>query len=332
MQMSIAKNMKFQRIFAILLIALTAITVADAQTKSRTTRPRTPQAKAAQMKRQADSKNRTNSNPTTNKTNDVMTANNDSTSRTSVSKDAIVEINTTMGPIKILLYGDTPLHRENFLKLAKEGYYDGVLFHRVIKDFMVQTGDPDSKDAAPGKQLGTGDPGYTIPAEINYPHHYHKYGALAAARTGDQVNPERRSSGSQFYIVTGQKYDERSVKRMEEKLANDYMQQEWMKLMKANASKITELRKAGDAEALEAFRKQLVEELESNVTPPTLPENIKQDYIEKGGTPHLDNQYTVFGEVLEGMDTVEKIQNTETGAGDRPKEDVKILSMKVIEE
>ena len=116
--------------------------------------------------------------------------------------DAIVEIETTEGPIKVLLYGDTPAHQANFLKLAKEGFYDGVLFHRVIKDFMVQTGDPNSKDAAPGAQLGAGDPGYTIEAEILYPKHYHKYGALAAARTGDAVNPERRSSGSQFYIVT----------------------------------------------------------------------------------------------------------------------------------
>ena len=182
------------------------------------------------------------------------------------------------------------------------------------------------------QQLGAGDPGYTIPAEIDYPHHYHKYGAIAAARTGDQVNPERRSSGSQFYIVTGNKYDERTMKHLEERMVNDVKQQAWMKLMKENSAKIMELRKSGDPAALEAYRQQLIEELEANTVVPALPEELKKDYIEKGGTPHLDNQYTVFGEVLEGMDTVEKIQNVETGAADRPKEDVKIISMKVVAE
>ena len=246
--------------------------------------------------------------------------------------DAIVEITTTEGPIKVLLYGDTPRHRDNFLKLAREGYYDGVLFHRVIKDFMVQTGDPDSKDAPAGKRLGTGDPGYTLEAEINYPRHYHKYGALAAARTGDQVNPERRSSGSQFYIVTGQKMSPRMLEQMESRMVNDYKQKEWMKLMKANAAKIKELQSAGDRDALEAYRQELIAELERTVKVPSLSEEMKKDYIESGGTPHLDGQYTVFGEVLEGMDTVEKIQNAETDSADRPKTDVKIVSIKILSE
>ena len=245
--------------------------------------------------------------------------------------DAIVEIETTEGPIKVLLYGDTPAHQANFLKLAKEGFYDGVLFHRVIKDFMVQTGDPNSKDAAPGAQLGAGDPGYTIEAEILYPKHYHKYGALAAARTGDAVNPERRSSGSQFYIVTGQKQNPRAIEQAEIRMANDVKQQYWMKLMKENAPKIKELQAAGDREALESFRRELIDRLEAEVELPSLPEQLKQDYVTIGGTPHLDNQYTVFGEVIEGMDTVEKIQNVETDSSDRPKEDVKVLSVKVLE-
>lgn len=245
--------------------------------------------------------------------------------------DAIVEIETTEGPIKVLLYGDTPAHQSNFLKLAEEGFYDGVLFHRVIKDFMIQTGDPESKNAAPGQHLGSGDPGYTIEAEIVYPKHYHKYGALAAARTGDAVNPERRSSGSQFYIVTGQKQSARSIEQGEQRMVNDVKQKYWMKLMKENTAKIKELQAAGDKEALEEFRQQLIAQLEKEVTVPQLPQQLKDDYINLGGTPHLDNQYTVFGEVIEGMDTVEKIQNAATDSADRPVEDVKVLSVKVIE-
>lgn len=245
--------------------------------------------------------------------------------------DAIVEIETTEGPIKVLLYGDTPAHQSNFLKLAEEGFYDGVLFHRVIKDFMIQTGDPESKNATPEQHLGSGDPGYTIEAEIVYPKHYHKYGALAAARTGDAVNPERRSSGSQFYIVTGQKQSARSIEQGEQRMVNDVKQKYWMKLMKENTAKIKELQAAGDKEALEEFRQQLIAQLEKEVTVPQLPQQLKDDYINLGGTPHLDNQYTVFGEVIEGMDTVEKIQNAATDSADRPVEDVKVLSVKVIE-
>lgn len=244
--------------------------------------------------------------------------------------DAIVEIVTSEGPIKVLLYGDTPVHRDNFLKHVNEHYYDGTLFHRVIKDFMVQAGDPNSKDAAPGAQLGSGDPGYTLPAEINYPKHYHKYGALAAARTADQVNPERRSSGSQFYIVTGNKVDPRNLKQLEDRMANDARMTEWRKLMKENAAKIKELQAAGDKEALEAYRQQLIAQVESSVKVPELPEQLKKDYIELGGAPHLDGQYTVFGEVLEGMDVVEKIQNAATDRSDRPTEDIKIISTRVL--
>ncbi|MDE5653478.1 MAG: peptidylprolyl isomerase [Muribaculaceae bacterium] len=255
----------------------------------------------------------------------------DKLSDTPSAEDAIVEIVTTEGPVKVRLYGDTPRHRDNFLKLAAEGYYDGVLFHRVIKDFMVQTGDPKSKEAAPGQQLGAGDPGYTIEAEIHYPRHFHKYGALAAARTGDQVNPERRSSGSQFYIVTGQKQTTRSLDLMEQRMADDVKQAYWMKLQKENIGRIRELQAAGDRDSLEAFRRQLVDRLEKEVETPKLPEELRTVYIEQGGTPHLDNQYTVFGEVIEGMDVIEKIQNAPTDASDRPKEDIRVVSVKILE-
>lgn len=242
-----------------------------------------------------------------------------------------LDIETTAGPIKIRLYDDTPQHRDNFLKLVKEGVYDGVLFHRVIDEFMVQTGDPGSRNAPAGKMLGDGDMDYTIPAEIIYPKHYHKYGALAAARTGDNVNPEFRSSGSQFYIVTGRKFSETQLERMDQMKAQKELQAYFMKLQKDNMDKIKALRAANDSVGLENLRQELIKETEANVHPATLTPQQIRDYTTIGGTPHLDGTYTVFGEVLEGMDTVEKIQKAETDSNDRPKEDIRIISIKVEE-
>lgn len=242
-----------------------------------------------------------------------------------------LDITTTAGPIKIRLYDDTPLHRDNFLKLAKEGYYDGVLFHRVIDGFMVQTGDPESKEAPQGAMLGSGGPGYTIPAEIVYPKHYHKYGALAAARTGDEMNPERRSSGSQFYIVTGKKYIPQQLSRMEEMSVQKQLQSYFMDLQRQHMDTIRQLRLAKDSVGLENLRQELIRETEANVKPVTMTEDQIRDYTAIGGTPHLDGQYTVFGEVLEGMETVEKIQKAETDGRDRPVEDIRIVSIKVEE-
>lgn len=253
------------------------------------------------------------------------------TTTDSVPAGPTLQIETTAGPIKIRLYDDTPLHRDNFLKLAKEGYYDGVLFHRVIKDFMVQTGDPDSKYAQPGAMLGAGSPDYTIPAEFVYPKHYHKFGALAAARTGDDMNPERRSSGSQFYIVTGKKYLPAQLSRMEEMSVQKQLQSYFMNLQRQKMDTIRALRLAKDSVGLENLRQELIRETEANVKPVTMTEQQVRDYTTIGGTPHLDRQYTVFGEVLEGMDTVDKIQNAETDGHDRPLEDIKIVSVKVVE-
>lgn len=244
--------------------------------------------------------------------------------------DALVELKTTLGDVVVELYNDTPLHQENFLKLVSEGFYDGVLFHRVINDFMIQTGDPDSKDAPAGKRLGSGGPGYTVAAEINYPRHYHKYGALAAARTGDAMNPERRSSGSQFYIVTGRKASERQLEVADMKRINAELEKVFQRLAMEHSDSIQAMQRAGDNAGLEALRQQLIKETEETVKPAPLPESIKKDYVEKGGTPHLDGEYTVFGEVVKGMDVVEKIQKVETGEADRPKEDVKIISAKIL--
>lgn len=244
----------------------------------------------------------------------------------------VVEIKTTLGDITVKLYDDTPLHRDNFLKLVKDGYYEGVLFHRVINNFMVQTGDPDSKDAPAGKMLGSGNPGYTIEAEIDYPKHYHKYGALAAARTGDAVNPERRSSGSQFYIVTGQKVSKNQLDMMTQQSVMSERRAMFNKLASEHMDSIKSMQASGDKEGLEKLQNELIKKVEAEIPGAPLDESIAADYTTIGGTPHLDGQYTVFGEVLEGMDVVEKIQNMETDRNDRPVEDVKILSVKVLKE
>ena len=254
-------------------------------------------------------------------------------SKTTMAEDTIpagpvVDIKTTAGDIKVKLYDDTPAHRDNFLKLVKDGFYNGVLFHRVIKDFMVQTGDPDSKDAPAGKRLGSGNPGYTLEAEILYPKHFHKYGALAAARTGDAVNPERRSSGSQFYIVTGNKYEEKDMEMMARQSAGSKLQAYFNTLVEKNRDRISSLQQSGDREGLEALRQEMIKETETNVKT-DLPADVVKAYTSVGGTPHLDGQYTVFGEVLEGMDTVEKIENAATGSDDRPIEDIRIISMEI---
>ncbi|MBO4965296.1 MAG: peptidylprolyl isomerase [Muribaculaceae bacterium] len=247
----------------------------------------------------------------------------------SVPEGTIVDVQTSLGDIKILLYNDTPKHRDNFLKLVKEGYYNGVLFHRVIKDFMVQTGDPDSKNAAPGRQLGTGDPGYTIEAEIVYPKHYHKYGAVAAARTGDAFNPQKRSSGSQFYIVTGRKMSPQQAETMISRKAMAPRQSYFRELVRQNQDKIKALQEAGDEQALKDLQQEYIRLTEAAVPMAEPDPQMVKDYSTIGGAQNLDADYTVFGEVLEGMDVVEKIQNAQTDRNDRPVEDIRIISMKV---
>ena len=247
---------------------------------------------------------------------------------------AKVLIKTTEGDIKVRLYDETPQHRDNFLKLAKEGYFDGTLFHRVIKDFMIQGGDPDSKGAPKGKMLGTGGPDYTIPAEFVYPQLFHKRGALSAARLGDEVNPERESSGSQFYIVWGKTYKQNELKQIEKQLGMQMEQNIFNQLAKEHHDKIMNFRRNRDREGLMKLQDELVDETKKRCKEqgyPKFTEEQQKAYTEVGGTPFLDNQYTVFGEVEEGLDVVEKIQNCETLRGDRPKEDVS-MQVSVIEE
>lgn len=242
------------------------------------------------------------------------------------SANVRVLVKTTMGDFTVMLYGDTPEHRDNFVKLANEHYYDSLLFHRVIENFMVQGGDPNSKNAPAGKMLGDGDPNYTIPAEIVFPKHYHKRGVLAAARTGDQVNPERRSSGSQFYVVTGQVFSGEQMKQMAVKAAFDQLAQQHMDSIQAMMTR-------RDQPGLQALQEKLVKQAREMVDAgegPYSTEMIKA-YTTVGGTPHLDGQYSVFGEVIDGMDTIDKIQKAETDRNDRPTQDIRILSMTVLD-
>ena len=243
-----------------------------------------------------------------------------------------VELETTYGSIVVGLYNETPKHRDNFIKLVESGYYDGVLFHRVIKDFMIQTGDGNSKTAGPNTTLGDGDPGYTIPAEFVYPKYFHKRGVLAAARTGDQVNPERRSSGSQFYIVTGKIYSSDELKMMTQRLGDVQKQDIFRRLVNENQAKIQELQRNQDEAGLQALQNELIQQTEAEAAehPFKLTDEQIDAYTSVGGTPHLDGQYTVFGEVIKGMDVVDKIQNVTTGRMDRPTVDIKIIKARVL--
>ncbi|MDR1406980.1 MAG: peptidylprolyl isomerase [Tannerella sp.] len=197
--------------------------------------------------------------------------------------ETLVEIATSMGKIRVRLYDDTPLHRDNFIRHVETHRYDGLLFHRVIKQFMIQAGDVNSKDAPADRKLGDGDLDYTVPAEIVYPKYFHKRGQLCAARTGDEANPEKASSATQFYIVTGKFFTERELDKME-------------------AEKQTAL----------------------------TPEQ-RRAYMLEGGVPHLDGAYTVFGEVVKGMQVVDKIQFLQTDENDRPLKNIRITAVKIVD-
>jgi len=231
-----------------------------------------------------------------------------------------------LGDIIVRLYDETPIHRDNFIKLVKEGYYDGTLFHRVIKDFMIQGGDPDSKGAPAGKMLGVGGPDYTLEAEIK-DGLFHKRGALAAARQGDEVNPERRSSGSQFYIVWGQVYNEGQLRQFSKQLKMQKVQSVFNQLVSEHRDEIMQMRRDRNRAGLQELQDKLVAEAEKQSADfAGLTEEQMKIYSTIGGTPHLDGQYTVFGEVEEGLDVVDMIQTTATSRGDRPVDD---LEMKI---
>lgn len=210
--------------------------------------------------------------------------------KSSATEDSCHEVllQTSKGDILLKLYNETPLHRDNFLKLVRSGYYDGNLFHRVIADFMIQTGNSTTRHAKPGDRLGEYSPDYSIPAEFRFPKLFHKRGALAAAREPDSSNPERASSSSQFYIVWGQTHSDAYLDKCQEGI-----------------------------------------DKRTNGTVKLTPE-IREVYRTVGGTPHLDGQYTLFGEVVSGLDVVKDIDYSKTDEYDRPVEDIKIIKATVI--
>ena len=251
-------------------------------------------------------------------------------------ENPVVTFETNYGVIKVKLYNETPLHRDNFIKLAEEHYFDSLLFHRVIENFMIQAGDPNSKGAAPGVMLGTGGPGYTIPAEFN-PNLIHKKGALAAARLGGPQNPKKESSGSQFYIVVGQKVPMEQLDAMAaqktEQAKGEYIQTQLYKPENKDVlNELITLQKAGDRENFmikwRAFEEKYADSLKAIPTY-NYTENQKNIYQTIGGTPHLDMDYTVFGEVIDGLSVVDSIATVKTDRANRPLEDVIIVKVSV---
>lgn len=247
-----------------------------------------------------------------------------------------LKISTNYGDMVVELYNETPQHRDNFLKLVKEGFYDSLQFHRIIKNFMIQGGDPGSKGANGNKQLGNGGPGYTIEAEIT-PQFVHTKGALSAARQGDQVNPDRRSSGSQFYIVQGQPTPEPQLMQFQQRCGFDMKQQQLRAFFMAPENKeyldrYQAAAQAQDQAAIQVIMEEvqpIIDASNQNSTFAYTPEQ-RTAYAEIGGTPHLDMQYTVFGQVIKGLDIIDTIGAVPTKPGDMPVEPV-IMNITIFE-
>lgn len=248
--------------------------------------------------------------------------------------ETVVLIETSMGNVKLKLYNETPKHRDNFIKLVKEQTYEGVIFHRVIKNFMIQGGDPTAKNVPMDLPVGGGDVDYTLPAEIVYPKYFHKYGALAAAREGDDVNPKRESSGAQFYIVTGKKYTRPQLERKEYEMNEAKLKMVFDTLAHSHMKEIYLMRRNKQTGQLIALQDSLEKEAKAIVDKDPafkLTPEILEAYTTIGGVPHLDNAYTVFGEVIEGMDVVENISMVRTNRSDRPMEDVVITKVSILQ-
>jgi peptidylprolyl isomerase len=244
------------------------------------------------------------------------------------NENTFVSIKTSMGDIKVRLYDETPIHRDNFIKLLKSGFYDGISFHRVINNFMIQAGDPATRTTPIAKTADSLNT-YTIPAEFNK-QYFHKKGALAAAREGNDVNPEMRSSGTHFYIVKGVKLTDDELNLAEQKINSNLKQSVFNKYLKEVADSARLIGIAlSDGEIQEKASVKMFNYLTTHEDY-KIPEDQRIVYKTIGGVPRLDGTYTVFGEVTEGLDVVEKIADVKTDAADKPLTDVKILKMTIV--
>ena len=242
------------------------------------------------------------------------------------ANETIVKVTTDFGEIKIKLYDDTPKHRDNFVKLVNEGFYNDLLFHRVMINFMIQGGDPNSRNSKPGEMLGSGGPGYTIPAEINSKY-FHKKGAVAAARRGGPANPEKNSSGSQFYIVQGKVFRPGELDTMEMSINNQRKELLMREQFTIEKSKFDSIRGKNDPAGFNILLAELRAKVDSmyKARPQfTLSDEQRKIYSTIGGYPSLDGEYTVFGEVVEGLDVIDKIAAVNVNPANRPLEDVRM--------
>lgn len=250
------------------------------------------------------------------------------------SEEPIVLIKTNFGDIKAKLYNETPIHRDNLIEKAEAGFFKDLTFHRVIKDFMIQGGDPDTRNVADTTVVEEKSLGDTIPAEIKFPLLFHKKGVLAAARWGDAENPTRASDASQFYIVTGEcRYDEK-LDEIEKQRFERFKQRIYNEIQSANMDTIKTLYKEGNRSAITElrtqWREQAEKEAESRKAETQYTDEQREIYKTEGGTPHLDGEYTVFGEVIDGMDVVDRIQHVETSQRDKPLKPVIIKDIIVL--
>lgn len=258
-----------------------------------------------------------------------------------VSEDPCVEFVTTEGTFVVQLFHETPKHRDNFIKLVEDGYYDNLLIHRVERGYMMQTGDPQSKNASVNRRIGTGGPDYTIDAEIDSllsdsAHEsrlFNARGALTAARMPDYLNPSRTSNGSQFYIIVGQKFTQTQLDTLEQADRDAHLDRIWQKLIMANRSKLEECERRADGQKRLDFMQDSLTEEASNLLKceKTLhfSDAQRKTYVNEGGVPALDGNYTVFGKVIKGLEVIMKINDVAVNRQFRPLEDVRIISAKV---
>jgi peptidyl-prolyl cis-trans isomerase B (cyclophilin B) len=248
------------------------------------------------------------------------------------TKDYVVTIKTKYGNMVAILYDETPKHKENFIKLAKEKYFDSLLFHRVIPGFMIQGGDPQSKKAQPGEHLGMGGPSYTIDAEFN-PKFFHEKGALSAARIPDQQNPTKASSGSQFYVVQGKVYVPEELTQLEQSIVYGRKNASLRDVLSMPEcmdvrQQVIDKQQAGDTEWLNSFFVQsdtLIKKFMPAYQPFSFSPEAKSIYQTTGGAPHLDGDYTVFGKVIKGLEVIDHIAMLPRDASDRPNEDIRMV-------